>query len=144
MRGVVNTLWELLDVWHICSWTSGIARNNKNFPLSSLPHRLSFFFILKNPFQKRKSWTAISFPDCDALSDLVPFVQFKKREKHPWRSVTLSKIAGFTFFKLYKWYQIAESISYIHFTQLRSLKRNPDVQHVVNLSEWGFFLQRHI
>ena len=25
---------------------------------------------------------------CDVLCDLVPFVQFKKREKHPWRSVT--------------------------------------------------------
>ena len=25
---------------------------------------------------------------CDALRDLVPFAQFKKREKHPWRSVT--------------------------------------------------------
>ena len=24
---------------------------------------------------------------CDALSDLVPFAQFKKREKHPWRNV---------------------------------------------------------
>ena len=24
---------------------------------------------------------------CDALRDLVPFVRFKKREKHPWRSV---------------------------------------------------------
>ena len=24
---------------------------------------------------------------CDALRDLVPFVQFKKREKHPWRRV---------------------------------------------------------
>ena len=32
---------------------------------------------------------------CDALRDLVPFVQFKKREKHPWRSVTFSKVAGF-------------------------------------------------
>ena len=28
----------------------------------------------------------------DALHDLVLFVQFKKREKHPWRSVTFSKI----------------------------------------------------
>ena len=27
---------------------------------------------------------------CDALHDLVPFVQFKKREKHPWRSVPFS------------------------------------------------------
>ena len=28
---------------------------------------------------------------CDALRDLVPFVQFKKREKRPWRRVTFSK-----------------------------------------------------
>ena len=33
---------------------------------------------------------------CDALRDLVPFVQFKKREKHPWRSVTFRKVAGFS------------------------------------------------
>ena len=49
----------------------------------------------------------------DALRDLVPFVEFKKREIHPWRSVTFSKVAGFTplwvfftFFKLYKYYLI--------------------------------------
>ena len=30
---------------------------------------------------------------CDALRDLVPFVQFKKREKHPWRSASFSKVA---------------------------------------------------
>ena len=33
---------------------------------------------------------------CDALYDLVPFVQFKKREKHPWSSVTFSKVTGFS------------------------------------------------
>ena len=27
---------------------------------------------------------------CDALRDLVPFAQFEKREKHPWRSVNFS------------------------------------------------------
>ena len=32
---------------------------------------------------------------CDALHDLVAFVQFKKREKHPWRSVNFSKGAAF-------------------------------------------------
>ena len=32
---------------------------------------------------------------CDVLRDLVPFAQFQKREKHPWRSVTFSKVAGF-------------------------------------------------
>ena len=30
---------------------------------------------------------------CDALRDLVPFVQFKKRVKHQWRSLTF---AGFS------------------------------------------------
>ena len=30
----------------------------------------------------------------DALHDLVPFAQFKKREKHPWKSVLFGKLAG--------------------------------------------------
>ena len=48
----------------------------------------------------------------DVLRDLLPILQFKKREKHPLRSITFSKVAGyksntppwllFTFFKLYK------------------------------------------
>ena len=33
---------------------------------------------------------------CDVLRDLAPFAQLKKREKHPWRSVTFSKVAGFS------------------------------------------------
>ena len=47
-----------------------------------------------------------------------------KREKHPWWSVTFIKVAGFTksntpswlfftFFKLYKWYQIAQNPTFI-------------------------------
>ena len=36
------------------------------------------------------------FVYCDALRDLVPFVQFKKREKYPLRSVTFSKACNFT------------------------------------------------
>ena len=32
----------------------------------------------------------------DVLRDLVPFVQFKKLEKHPWKSVTFSKVTGFS------------------------------------------------
>ena len=40
------------------------------------------------------SLTALTI--CGALRDLVPFVQFKKREKHPWRSVNFSKVAGFS------------------------------------------------
>ena len=29
---------------------------------------------------------------CDVSRDLVPFIQFEKRENHPWRSVTFSKV----------------------------------------------------
>ena len=63
-----------------------------------------------------------------ALRDLVPFAQFEKREKIPWSSATFNKVAQalacnftksntppwalFTLFKLYKWYQIAQSVSY--------------------------------
>ena len=60
---------------------------------------------------------------CDMLRDLVLFVQFKKREKHPYRSITVSKISlqlyqkwhssmGVSHVKLYKWCQIAQSIWY--------------------------------
>ena len=58
---------------------------------------------------------------CDVLRDLVPFVQFKKREKHPWRGTTFSKVCNlsktlssvfFTIFKLCKWCQIAQRITY--------------------------------
>ena len=61
---------------------------------------------------------------CNALFNLVTFAQFKKRQKHPWRSVTFNKVPGFslqkvtplwvffTFCKLYKCYQITQNISY--------------------------------
>ena len=62
---------------------------------------------------------------CDALRDLAPHIPFKKREKHPRRSVTsnvkhpatLLKVtllhACFTFYKFEKWYQIAQIATYI-------------------------------
>ena len=54
----------------------------------------------------------------DALCNLVPFVQFKKCEKHPWRKACYFTKSStppwvfFTFLKLYKWYQIAQNIKY--------------------------------
>ena len=33
----------------------------------------------------------------DALRDLLPFVRFKKHEKHPWRSVTFSNTLPWVF-----------------------------------------------
>ena len=68
---------------------------------------------------------------CHTLRDLVPFVQFGKREKQTWRSVNFSftKIntlpwVFFAFFKLYKWYQIPATITIfisIQFVWLYSL-----------------------
>ena len=50
------------------------------------------------------------FNVCNALGKLVPFVRLRKREKHPWGSVTFTLLVFFTFFKLYKRYQIAQSV----------------------------------
>ena len=33
---------------------------------------------------------------CDTLRDLPLFVQFKRHEKLPWRSVSFSKVAGYS------------------------------------------------
>ena len=60
---------------------------------------------------------------CDTMRDLVLFVQFKKREKHPWGSVTSAEASNltksnttplvfFTFFQWYKWFQVAQSVSF--------------------------------
>ena len=48
-----------------------------------------------------RSWSDIRHRGSDVtirkdLHDLVPFVQLKKREKHSWRSVAFSKVAGFS------------------------------------------------
>ena len=37
-----------------------------------------------------------TFSICGALRDLVPLVQFKKRGKYPWMSVSFSKVVGFS------------------------------------------------
>ena len=57
---------------------------------------------------------------CDVLRDLIHYVQFKKREKHPWKSATFLKVTlphgvFFTFFKFYKWNQVAQPITYAQF-----------------------------
>ena len=52
---------------------------------------------------------------CDASRDLVPVVQFKNYEKHPWRKVISESVTPpwvfFTSLKFCKWYQIAQSVS---------------------------------
>ena len=70
----------------------------------------------------------VSFNIFVALSDLVPFVQFKKRENTDRGVLIFAKLQAsacnftkintppwvfFTFLKLYKWYQIAQRITNI-------------------------------
>ena len=55
---------------------------------------------------------------CESLRDLVSFVQYKKRKKYHWRSVTFGTrnntppLVFFTFFKLYRLYEITQYITY--------------------------------
>ena len=48
-----------------------------------------FFILCDKVRSKRNAFRYILFL-CGALRDLVPSVQFRKREKHPWRRVTFS------------------------------------------------------
>ena len=51
------------------------------------------FHTILNTYFKGKCRTFFLCLKCDALGDLGPFVQFKKGEKHAWRSVIFSKAA---------------------------------------------------
>ena len=42
--------------------------------------------------------TGITYHNFSALRDLVAFIQFKTREKHPWRSVNFSNMGVFHIF----------------------------------------------
>ena len=81
------------------------------------------------------------------MRNSLPFVQFKKREKHPWKSNTFSEVARFslqlcqkyyssmgvfTFFKLYKWYQLAQSFSYDTFVAIGKANNvmNLDISYI--------------
>ena len=38
----------------------------------------------------------------DTMRNLLPFVQFKKHEKHPWRGDTFSKVADWILYGYWK------------------------------------------
>ena len=58
----------------------------------------SLEFVQINKSRPRHDSKKVWFLKCDALRDLVPFVQLKKLEKHPWRSVILSKNTGWSLY----------------------------------------------
>ena len=77
----------------------------------------------------------------DALRDLVQFVQFKKREKHP--QVTLLQGCFSRFFKLCKWYQIAQSVSCNSFSNMNFNLKQDDPAKIDLLSYQYAIRQRY-
>ena len=64
------------------------------------------------------------FYNYDVLRDLVPFVQFKKRVN--------SSMSLFTFFKMYKWHQIVQCITY--------LEKDQSQQEIISVYSFLFFM----
>ena len=65
---------------------------------------------------------------CVALSDLVPFVQFKKRRRLKAEACNFTKIntppwVFFTFFKLYQCYQMVQRITYSYIASSEELPK---------------------
>ena len=116
-------------MWHC---TKGYVRKivrktNISYPLISYAHIL--MQCTEWMIKQIKSFLSGIFANLFTQWCVARFVQSKKREKHPWRSVRFSKVAGWTrkftksntppwvffmFFKLWKYYQIAQSITYLY------------------------------
>ena len=70
------TLYSIFAYQFRVNWWHCFALNYQNLPL------LSKMLMSVNVFQRSLSFLPLM---CDASCDLVPFVQFNKREKHLWR-----------------------------------------------------------
>ena len=84
---------------HCPEYTARITLSSflpETFPVMMIVAGVEFLLKEGNEF-KWNVWmnTFKVLSVCDGLRFLVPFVQFKNREKHPWSSVTFSKVAGF-------------------------------------------------
>ena len=81
--------WSFTDqqVSYECRFPENV---NQSYNMEAI--YLYIYFWKKGSF-KMYFFLPPNFKIC-ALRDLVPFVQFKKREKHLWRSVTFSEVAG--------------------------------------------------
>ena len=81
----------------------------QNSGLEKLKFLVKFFSKVQVGIAKKGLWhccfrmkysVLLYMKSCRALRDLEPFEQFKQREKHPWRSVTFSKVADFSNFRI--------------------------------------------
>ena len=100
-----NFLWNLKKKYIFLMISELIHLNSLNIRSEILRLCLSFAEI----YRFMMHLLCFYYQDvCGALRDLVPFVQFKKLEKHSWRNVTLSKVVV----KSLDFYLIAQCISY--------------------------------
>ena len=84
-----------------CLWKKNNNNNLEEKPSEN--QRFSLYFqrgyksrtVICNGLRAQKTRN-----NCGALRDLVPFLQFKKHEKHPWRSVTFSRLQPATLLKV--------------------------------------------
>ena len=76
--------------WKILMWAESISEIWEFYKGSSILY-VGKIFRKKTSISQPLMRTSI----CGALRDLVLFAQFKKRVKHPWRSVNFSKVAGY-------------------------------------------------
>ena len=88
--------------WIFCPWILGMMVLKTVLPKELLSMSISldqvclpFTMLEQWPAEEGKRWfSRVQITLHNALHDLAPIVQFKKREKHPWRSVTFRKVAG--------------------------------------------------
>ena len=78
----MTSLLRFKIVWYLFRFFAG-----KRYFYGKIVTHVSLYFIVFHLIKKRI---------CDRLRNLVPFLQFQKREKRPWRSGTFNKIKGFS------------------------------------------------
>ena len=95
-----NFVQGLRSFFHGCSTTNfGVNFFYKKIILYFFSRVIFDFNIIlktcfKNLLVEMRGSISLYLDECDALHGLVPFVRFKKREKHLWRSGTFSQVAG--------------------------------------------------
>ena len=118
---ILNIFQDTIVIEHLCANTSVLSRRSREARVVSTCTLCDSW--KKEMETNKQSFTSSLNHICGALRDLVPFAQFKNREKHPWWSVNFSKVnfakintppwVFFTFFKSYKWYQIAQRTTFV-------------------------------
>ena len=96
----MQALWSLYVVtckfYDISTWHTALAKffSWLRISIPFNPFHAAGLFLYPKDFLMFSG--GVERDKCDALRDLVQFVQFKKHEKHPWWRDTYSKVPGFS------------------------------------------------